>query len=141
MKNVIKNIEKLSGVFETEEIPSFHDAEIISILLDRENNVSIETVLLVYRLIEEYDVGERKIRRWRNAYCSFRFDEVKVESLKNFNHQNVINDLKISREKDSDLFTIHFQSIFGCDLNFCCKEIELTRVRVSESVKESKSRI
>jgi hypothetical protein len=139
MKNVIKNIEKLSGIFETDEIPSFHDAEILSILLNRENNVSIEAVLRIYRLTKEYKIGEKKITHGKNAYAKFRFYEVKLDSLKNFYHQNVIDDLNISREEDSDFFTVHFQSIIGCDLKFSCKEIELMEIRVSESQKESAS--
>jgi hypothetical protein len=136
MKDVIKNIAQLCAIFENGEIPSFHDAEIVSILLNREDNVSIETVILIYRVIEEYKIGEKKIIRRKNAYCSFRFEGVKVDILRDFNHQNVINDINISPEEDSDLLRIHFQSIFGCDLKFSCREIELTRVRVSESVKE-----
>ena len=141
MKNVIKNIEKLFAVFETDEIPSFHYAEIVSILLNRENNVSLETVLRIYRLIEEFKVGEKKFTRWKNAYGKFQFYEVKLESLKNFYHQNVINDLNISREEGSDFFTVHFQSIIGCDLKFSCKEMALTEVRVSESQKESREKV
>ena len=140
MKNVIKNIEKLSGVFETDKTPSFHDAEILSVLLNRENNVFIEVVLRIYRMLEEYKVGEKKITRWKNAYAKFRFYEVRLESLNNFYHQNVIKDLNISGVEDSDSFTVHFQSIIGCDLKFNCKEMELTEVRVSESQKESANR-
>lgn len=57
MKHGIKNIENLSAVFGSVEIPSFHDAEIVSVFLTRENNVSMELVLLFYRLIEEFKAG------------------------------------------------------------------------------------
>lgn len=136
MKEVIKNIEKLSGIFETDGTPTFHDAEILSILLNRENNVFIEVVLRIYRMLEEYRIGEKKVAHWKNAYCKFRFYEVSLEELKNFYHQNVIDDLNISREESSDYFTVRFQSIIGCDLKFRCKEIELTEVKVSASQKE-----
>jgi hypothetical protein len=50
MKPGIKNIENLSAVFGSVEIPSFHNAEIVSVFLTWENNVSMELVLLFYRI-------------------------------------------------------------------------------------------
>jgi hypothetical protein len=62
---------------------------------------------------------------------------VKLKGFKDFFDQNVVEDFHISCDADSGLSAIHYQSIIGCDLKFCCEEIELTRIRVSESVKES----
>lgn len=138
MKEIIKDLDKLSSALETDNVPSFHDAEIISILinrelLDQEIGVSLKVEVLIYKLFEEFEKEGKKFKRFNNAVAAFKFLESKFEQLEYFNHQNVINDLHISQIENSDKYSVHFESIYGCDLRFECKEIELIEVRTFET--------
>lgn len=133
MKEIIKNINKLIDAWKTDKIPSFHDAEIISILLNRENHVSIEVKVRVYKLLEELEIEGVDFNRIFSVNSTFNFSKSKLEKLEYFNHQNVINDLHISPIENSDSYLVHFESIYGCELKFECEEIELTEIEIFET--------
>lgn len=141
MKEIIKNIEKLSEAFGRERPPSFHDAEIISVCVTRDReifsgNVRIDVKLWIYTLTKDFEKNGRKFGHWFNAIANFRFAKVNLEHFQDFNHQNVIQDLYIFKKTDSDCYFVRFESIFGCDLKFECQEIELLEIETFESEKE-----
>ncbi|MBA3694982.1 MAG: hypothetical protein H0W77_16385 [Acidobacteria bacterium] len=137
MKHIIKNIEKLANAWKTDEIPSFHDAEIISILLNRKNGVSIEIKIRIYKFLENFEIEGKKFNRLLNANSTLKFLRTELKQLEYFNHQNVIADLHISPIENSDSYLVHFESSHGCELRFECEEIELTEIEIFETEKEA----
>ena len=132
----IKNIEKLAEAFGRKKPPSFHDAEIISICLNRSENIFLDVKLFISSFIKNIEKKGKVFNNYLNVHANFRFKQVSLEHLENFNHQNVINDLYIFNKADSDDFFVRFESIYGCDLKFECKEIELLDFEIFETEKE-----
>jgi hypothetical protein len=107
-------VEDVFGIW-----PTFHDAEITEITLNRVD-VTIFLELLTY--------GPPSVQgRFRVRFAFQHCDEVE---LQNFNHQNVIWGLHLSRvigqlewqteEEAVERIKVEFQSIFGASLSFRC---------------------
>lgn len=69
----IKNIQKLTEAFNRQRIPSFHDAEIVSICFNREENVCVDIKLHIYSLIKRFEKDDKKFGHWFNVYADFQF--------------------------------------------------------------------
>ncbi len=132
----IKNIEKLAEAFNRKRIPSFHDAEIVSICFNREENVFVDIKLHIYSLIKRFEKDDKKFGHWFNVYADFQFREVELEHFHDFNHQNTINDLHVYKPINSEKFLVHFETTFGCDIKFRCNEMELIKIKEFETEKE-----
>lgn len=136
MIEFIKNIGKLTEAFNRKRIPTFHDAEIVSVCFNREGNVFVDIKLHIYSLIKRFEKDDKKYGHYFNVYADFRFREVELEHFQYFNHQNVINDLYFYKLENSDKYLVHFESLFGCDIKLRCKEVELTDIECFETKKE-----
>jgi len=138
MKDFIKNFENFKIAYDDIEQPlNFHDAEIVSITLDRSNQQTISVKMNTrVKYLGNYIENEVELVKWRKAEFELLFKEARLEKLRDFNHQNVINDLIITQIEESDTYNVWFDSCFGCELKFDCKEIELIEVKVSEIVSE-----
>lgn len=80
-------------------IPSFHDAEILTLLLDREQS---RCALRVHTFEMTSDVDERGFFILKNhVVVSFQLEGVVHLELQDFNEQNAIYGLSISRTADS----------------------------------------
>ncbi len=139
----IKNVEKLIEVFG--RYPSFHDAEILSIKLERSfdkrsSNSALTAKIRIYQARERFNNSEEKFIRWKNYEVDFEFSDIKLLQLENFNHQNVINDLIVktlpTSETERHVFSVQIESIFGCEAFFKCNKVEIVQIKSFETVEK-----
>jgi Immunity protein 50 len=118
--------------------PSFHDAEILSIGLDR-SGVAISIRILTW------------IERGGTFYeVSFRFDDIENLVLQDFNHQNVMWGLVLTETTEERFATGNFEnrvkveidSVFGATCSFTCRggsvvSVEETELRSGLSARPS----
>jgi hypothetical protein len=88
---------------------SFHDAEVVAVRLDRGGPTLEMEVELVAQLPEA-----RVVR--------LRFHDVTELALEDFNHQNVLFDLRA--EEDGGGYVVTLDSSFGLGGSFRCTRIE-----------------
>lgn len=107
--------------------PTFHDAEIIDISLDRNTTPSEDfpTVSLCFKLhgwemtSELTESGHYKLVK--HHLITFRFDGVDQVDLRHFNHQNALFGLQINEIKkpsDHALLEVVLESSFGLECSF-----------------------
>ena len=105
MPGKLDNSQLIEGIFGS--WPSFHDFEILSICLDRRG------VGMSIRILTWPDRGE--------AYYEvvLRFDGIEDLVLEDFNHQNVMFGLDLSRADDR--IKVEIDSVFGARCAFTCR--------------------
>jgi hypothetical protein len=130
----ISGAEKLVAVFGY--WPSFHDAEVVWLKLDRrpnENGLSptLETQIHAFEITNEVDERGYYILR-NHVLVRLRFLDVVELRLDGFNHQNVLFELELSdlreRQWEHIFFEVHFDSSHGMGASFQCHAIEVVEV-------------
>jgi hypothetical protein len=126
----IANHEALTSTFG--KWPSFHDAEILRMRLDRglEEPPSVEADIHLWEMTS--DVDERGFYVLTNhTLVTLRFDGIRELELNGFNHQNVLSNLEL--EDLSELATpgvhwgVSLPSSFGVGGRFVCASISVAR--------------
>lgn len=135
---VVKGHEKLTELFG--RWPSFHDAEVISIRLERRGRDEWEgpVAYVSVHVFEGYREDDRSSEvKWRNhTVVTFRFAPVVDLSLAGFNQQNAIWDLTFERRapERSDVtwvgpaYRVNFHQSFGVGCSFVCGSAEIDTV-------------
>jgi hypothetical protein len=77
--------------------PSFHDAEVVSVHLQRSSACSLS--IHAFNMTSSVDGTGHFITK-DHGIVTFEFEEIRELQLNNFNEQNVIFGLKISHESD-----------------------------------------
>jgi NADH:ubiquinone oxidoreductase subunit E len=117
-------LQSIPGISEVMERfgywPSFHDAEIISLLLDRESD-SVLKVHTFETLREVNDHGQ--YRTAKHSVVCFVMSDIQALHLDDFNAQNVIFGLGLS--KVGDVFTVTLDCCYGL-----CGSISAKSLRV-----------
>jgi len=132
---LVAGSEKLTRIFGG--WPSFHDAEVHEMHLERESKRQRPK-------LHEFPRMTAKIHLWtstkevdhrgyyvltNHTLVTMRFEEVDDLKLEGFNHQNVIFGIQISRverdEEPSAPFAVDFDSIFGVGATFTCRRVEI----------------
>lgn len=127
----VENEEALTNIFG--RFPSFHDAEVISILLERdgENSPSLEAKIHVFEMTNEVDVNGHYVLA-NHTLVTFRFTHISLEYLRWFNHQNVLQVIDIveikPEENDGCNFEVRMPSSYGCEASFRCSGVAMVRV-------------
>lgn len=120
IKNSYKIIDSLG------EWPSFHDAEILKVELDREGP-SLEIILYTFLMLKEVDErGYYKLAK--KCIITFRFFSIEELKLIGFNQQNVISDLNYEQTDKGDI-KVELNSSYGLNGGFICKDIEVISVK------------
>src|SRR5215203_3260126 len=136
MKAKIQNAELLINAFG--QFPTFHDAEVVQILLKRKNNREYCPTLEALIRISNYKTGNKFL-------VNLLFKYIFGLKLENFNHQNVLGDLYITEfseeffeksKHDKRLlgvvskaeierlnYYVKFEYCFGIEAEFLCGEI------------------
>ena len=114
--------------------PSFHDAEIISISLDRNGKDEWEGPIL-HAKIHLFQMGPEIKNNGKNfifhhhSIVTFRYTSVENFTLKGFNQQNAIDGLEISEkyneERKASMFKVTLEPGFGAQCSFECDSIEI----------------
>jgi hypothetical protein len=117
--------------------PSFHDAEVVKVRLDRGDEIgprgeattpTLEADVHVFEMTNEVGPdGSYVLTKHTLATLAFRgIDEL---DLKWFNHQNVLWELGLKDISDQRLenlnWAVSFASSFGLEASFKCREVEV----------------
>lgn len=116
--------------------PSFHDAEIISFAVSRalplESGVSIAKLTVHVRQYAEVGAGtaEYELAIVKSVLVNFIFHDVSDLSISEFNHQNVINSIKL---KNTDFqgvpsISVDIESIWGFGGTLQCNSVAVESV-------------
>jgi immunity protein 50 of polymorphic toxin system len=122
----IKNEEMLTAIFG--RFPSFHDAEIVSIHLERngEGAPFLEAKIHVFGATNKVDATGSYILG-NHTLVTFRFTQIVMVEINEFNGQNVIallDIVEVEPEKNEGCrFQVRFPSLYGCDASFSCREV------------------
>lgn len=112
--------------------PSFHDSEVVSVRLDRdEGKICTGPVLTVSIHLFRLEVAADDPNR-NNTVTTVQFREVEELKMTDFNHQNAISDLVLfqthSDRLKKDIFAVEFRPGFGMSCSLKCGEIEVLSV-------------
>jgi Immunity protein 50 len=126
----IHNSEALTSVFGT--WPSFHDAEVVAVRLDRSgmSGPEMEADIHVFEMTPE--VTPEGFYRLRNhTLVTLLFTGIEGLSMDDFNQQNVLSDLvlKDTSERQPDVleWEVVFAASFGLAAKFLCEAISVLR--------------
>lgn len=119
----IKNANKIIDFFG--KWPSFHDAEMVEVRLNR-NGPILEITLYVFSTLAEVDKnGHYKLDR--SCFVVMRFSSVEQLELMDFNEQNVIFGIDFENI-DSNNIQVNIHPCYGITSTFTCKSIEVISV-------------
>ena len=115
--------------------PSFHDAEILHIALDRGEtqsfSPSLQSKIHVFEMTSDVDAQGKYILK-NHVAVTFRFSDVYELHLEGFNYQNVLQGLNIAdiseRQLEGIKFEVSFDGIFGVSAKFQCGSIGVESV-------------
>jgi hypothetical protein len=115
----IKNEKILTDLFG--HFPSFHDAEIVSIHLERQGEDAPFLETKIHIRSENSKADDRSL------LVTLRFTHIKKCEIKGFNHQNVLSHLEIDQveveEHKPRRFQVRFPSLHGCEAALSCREV------------------
>lgn len=122
----IENVEIVTDVFGG--WPSYHDAEIVRLTLDRSGpeGPRLEALIYVFLMTTDVDKDGFYILKHKSL-VTLEFTEVAVEKIECFNQQNVISAIVIvdidPAKNDGRRFEIEFGASYGCEATFQAKRI------------------
>jgi len=124
----IQNEEALLRIFG--KWPSFHDAEILFILLDRagEGGPSLTAKIHLWEMTSEVDAKGYYVLK-NHTLATLRFGRILLDSLNGFNNQNVLWELEISdidpstEENNGRRYEVFMPTSHGCEASFKCQSI------------------
>jgi hypothetical protein len=114
--------------------PSFHDAEVLRINLDRAGSEgpTLEVVIYIFEMTKEVDAKGFYVLR-HHTEVTLRFDGVSGLRLEAFNRQNVLSSLEIQRiarpGSDGQHFRVSMPSSYGLEADFECGRAIVAEVR------------
>lgn len=114
------------------EWPSFHDAEVESLLLERGGADGPVLEIAVHVFVRGPDLDETGVYGLRaQGLVNLRFSGVELEHFADFNQQNVIRDLEfepVPERTGSGEIAVALSSSFGLEASFRCKVAEVISV-------------
>lgn len=115
------------------EWPSFHDAEVLSLTLDR-NGPTLELRLYMYELRENPYEEATKVRA-REIEVLFHFTGIRDAKLFDFNGQNVLAELTFEKQPEGLRISLHtLNGLYG---TFLCDLCEIARLSQADSHEHS----
>jgi len=112
---------------------SFHDSEILTVVLDRgpqggnEWSPSLTATFHLFAWLPA-DPKTHAFSFHKHALATIRFNGIFEVDMVDFNHQNAIFDLIINKLEDvghAQRYNVHLQPSFGLGAKFVCCSIEL----------------
>jgi hypothetical protein len=101
--------------------PTFHDAEIVSIELNRSGT----STLKVHTFVTTKELDARGcFMTNKHAVVSFLLDDICALQLDGFNHQNVIFDLELKRHNEG--YEVVLGGCYGFEGRIVAREIQIT---------------
>ena len=127
----IENKELLTDIFK--EWPSFHDAEIVRIKLEREGEDApyLEADIHVFEMTNEVNPKGHYVSQ-KDTLVTIRFADISEQYLNGFNHQNMLWDMRISetltQSKGPTKKQVVMDSTYGCSIKLECMKIKIIKV-------------
>jgi hypothetical protein len=114
--------------------PSFHDAEVLEMTLNRGERATygpwLSATIHVFEMTSQVENGAYVLRH--NSAVNFHFRELHELELDGFNQQNVLGGLRIvdvsDRELDGINFEVFFDGIYGVSASLQCRSINIESV-------------
>lgn len=137
IEDKIKNVELLTEAFG--RFPTFHDAAVEQIVLDRgdwKSNIrpNLLAKIRALKLVSKDDGNGNWL--WSHHLVELRFSGIDDVSLQGFNLQNVLFDLHIEEipapESSAKRYEVLFESTYGVGVEFTCSEITVESVGSAE---------
>jgi hypothetical protein len=116
--------------------PSFHDAEVLSMKLDRQPGgdgygPTLEAIVHTFEITNEVGPDGCYVVR-HHVLVHLRFHDVVELRLEGFNNQNALFGLRFSdlreRQWEQIKFEVRFDSAHGVDASFQCHAVEVVSV-------------
>jgi hypothetical protein len=124
----IVNAEALTRIFG--EWPSFHDAEVLSIRLDRGGPPRLEADIHTWEMTSEV-TADGSYARGKHTRVGLLFEGIDEVELDGFNEQNVLFALTLTdiseRQLETATWQVAFESSFGVSVRFLCETIAVVR--------------
>jgi hypothetical protein len=131
--SIVAGSEQLTTIFG--HWPSFHDAEVVSMRLERIGEDLYESPLLFASIhifaVRRNESSPTGVEFYNHTIVTFRFTMVRDLYLAEFNHQNAIFDLIFEKPADAPEVTpikITFEPSFGINCSFFCESAEVVQV-------------
>ena len=127
----IENTEAVTAIFGY--WPSFHDAEVLSIQLNRcghnaARGPTVDTKIHVFEMTSDVDERGYYICRF-HTLVTLRFLQADNLRIDDFNSQNALWGLEIidvsERQMEDVRFEVHFKPSFGVGMDFVCKGVSV----------------
>lgn len=133
IESKIQNSRSLTDLFG--RWPSFHDAEVLRLTLDRGEarsfNPNLQAAIHVFEMTSQIDEQGMYVLKG-HVVATFLFFEIIEVRLEDFTHQNVLQNLSITDISDQQLervkFHVAFNGIFGVTAEFHCRSIRVESV-------------
>ncbi len=113
------------------EWPSFHDAEVISVLLGghRPEKPFCETLIHSWITTDQVDAGAYYVRE-KHTLVTFSFEDLITSELMDFNSQNCLLELSIKEELMGGeiVLRVDFPTSFGLEGTIKCRRIVVKSV-------------
>ena len=132
---MVENAELLIRTFG--EWPSFHDAEVLAMHLDRagEDGPSLTACIHVFRMTGEID-PDGYYRLTHHTRATLRFTDIVLRQLRWFNGQNSLADLVIEKvdpgSGEERRFRVGFDANWGVEAEFLCDRVVVESVEPYE---------
>jgi hypothetical protein len=127
----IVNAEKVSSIFG--EWPTFHDAEVLTLILNRGMPHDFKTSMLVrvwtFKVHRDQTDSKGYYKTTDHSIVTFRFDEPDELNLQGFNHQNVLFD--ITFKLVDTMVDVTFEGIYGVHTTFRCQKVTVEAVEAA----------
>lgn len=130
--SVIEDSQKLTQIFGA--WPSFHDAEVLRIFLDRSGDdaPTLEAEIHVFGATSELDSAGYYVLT-NHTLVTLRFTGVALVDLGGFNEQNVLFNLEITEltpnVHDGRCWRVEMKPSYGVGATFECKRAVVTHVK------------
>jgi hypothetical protein len=106
--------------------PSFHDAQVISIVLQRAP-VSMELKVNVFAYGPPTPESRPYFERLHDSVLTMLLTDIEDLELEDWNHQNVLNSIQM--ELQGDRVRVALSGIFGVTVSCTCDTVEVTEFR------------
>jgi hypothetical protein len=137
----VETVERIVGAEQLAAVfgywPSFHDAEVLWLRLDRRPHgdgcygPSMETLVHTFEITSEVGADGCYVLR-HHVLVHFRFRDVVELQLDEFNYQNALMGLTVTDLRDRQMervcWAVRFESAFGLDACFHCYDVEIVSV-------------
>jgi hypothetical protein len=125
----IENSEALISLFGY--WPSFHDAEVLQIAINRSSEhgigPSLSAAIHVFEMTREVDSNGHYICQ-KHSVVTLLFQGLAELTLDGFNHQNALQQLSIIESEPDGSLRVNFDSAYGLESELTCQTVKVVSV-------------